>query len=219
MKKKVNFDLPDNDCPLWLEKLYNTGITPNEGVKPTGLLSPSKRTHTGASVSFAEKLRPIVDGLTSVTGVPPAGGTQRGRTTGTGIGLHGWFNPNKSGEKGESGGVEFRRKNLNGCYLYHTKKDTPTEALCPEVRVVQCAHHAVAGHSCELTSDKKCPHGLNHEWYHQLPEDLRAKQLDYMDKNRDLVQFNPRAFATVRSLPSNMKHLVAASNTPTSGEN
>ncbi len=220
MKKKVNFDLPDNEYPLWLEKLYYTGITSNEGVKPTGPLSPSKRTHTGASVSFAEKLRPIVDGLTSVTGVPLGGGTQRGRNTGVGIGLNeSWFNANKGGDKRESGGGEFRRKNMNGCYLYHPKKDTPAEALCSEVRAVQCANHAVAGHSCDLTSDKKCPRGLNHEWFHQLPEDLKIKQLDYMDKNRDMVQFNPRAFATVRSLPSNMKHLVATSNTPTSGEN
>ena len=210
MKKKRDYDLPDNNYPLWLEKLYSKETASPEDGKPTGPLSPSKRTHGGSMVSFAKQLPTTADGVTL-----PAVGTQRGQTTGTG--LNDWFNT-KGGGKREGGGGEVRRKNMNGCYLYLPKTDTPDEALCPEVRAVQCARHAVAAYSCDLTNDKKCPHGLNHEWFHQYPEELKAKQLDYMNRNQNLVKFNPRAFATVRVLPGDMKHLVA-SNTPKSGEN
>ena len=137
--------------------------------------------------------------------------------------MFGWIaNPDQKWERGKlresDGGHGIRRPNKNGCYLYLPKQENkPADALCSEVRAIQCAHHAVATYYCELTSDKKCPHGLKHEWWHQYDESLKTKQLDYMEKNRTVVQFNPRANATVRALSSEKGHLVG-SNTPAGGE-
>ena len=50
--------LPDNNYPLWLERLYSKETASPEDGKPTGPLSPSKRTHGGSMVSFAKQLPP-----------------------------------------------------------------------------------------------------------------------------------------------------------------
>ena len=222
IERARDYDIAYKDYPHWIEQMF---------AKPAGPLSPSKRTHTGSAVTFdrtppSAGTTPPAPGLATPGGTPSGSSTKQpsgGRNAGTGAGVFGWIaNPDQKWERGKlresDGGHGIRRPNKNGCYLYLPKQENkPADALCSEVRAIQCAHHAVATYYCELTSDKKCPHGLKHEWWHQYDESLKTKQLDYMEKNRTVVQFNPRANATVRALPSDKGHLVG-SNTPAGGE-
>ena len=208
---------PPSDVPAWIRNMTELKeLEAGSNDCNARSISPNKRTFdkTTAAVSFAKT---VGDALPSTSGSKPGGRTS---TSGRGT-----ASPTVSGQvtqpppsdrlplergrlrESDGGGSFTRPPNRNGCYLLQGQHTNPDLALCTEARSQYCGHHAVVHKIC---GNKECK--LLHKWWHEYSEELKTKQLQYMDANPTVVKFTPKAAATIRALPSGVDHLIGGEN-------
>lgn len=201
---------PPGDIPVWIrnmKELQEAGsYFKDDTIRP---ISPNKRSFdkTKATVAFYKivgeslpsgvlKRPPTPKGGTALTIIVPGQvvqppPTERGRF-----------------RESDGGGSFSRPPTWSGCYLLQGQDTKPELALCPEARSQYCGHHAVVHKSC---GKSEC--ALLHKWWHEYSEDLKTKQLQYMDVNPTVIKFTPKASATIRALPAGYHdHLIGGEN-------